>query len=73
MPVASQANRWAALAILRRESRDWNAPGTHPDAAEKQDPFLTLIGCILSLRTNGQDDGKSLRRGCSRKRERRLK
>src|ERR1700690_3320299 len=41
-----------ALAILRRESRGWNAPVLTLMAAEKHDPFLTLIGCILSLRTN---------------------
>jgi endonuclease III len=40
------------LAILRRESRGWNAPVLTLMAAEKHDPFLTLIGCILSLRTN---------------------
>ena len=39
------------LAILRRESRGWNAPVLTLMAAEKHDPFLTLIGCILSLRT----------------------
>src|SRR5271163_673748 len=40
------------LAILRRESRGWDAPVLTLMAAEKRDPFLTLIGCILSLRTN---------------------
>jgi len=40
------------LAILRRESRGWDAPVLTLMAAEKHDPFLTLIGCILSLRTN---------------------
>jgi endonuclease-3 len=41
-----------ALTILRREARAWNAPVLTLMAAEKHDPFLTLIGCILSLRTN---------------------
>lgn len=40
------------LAILRRASRGWDAPVLTLMAAEKHDPFLTLIGCILSLRTN---------------------
>jgi endonuclease III len=40
------------ITILRRESRGWNAPVLTLMAAEKHDPFLTLIGCILSLRTN---------------------
>ena len=41
-----------ALTVLRRESRGWDAPVLTLMAAEKHDPFLTLIGCILSLRTN---------------------
>jgi endonuclease-3 len=41
-----------ALTILRRAARGWNAPVLTLMAAEKHDPFLTLIGCILSLRTN---------------------
>jgi endonuclease III len=40
------------LPILRRESHGWNAPVLTLMAAGKHDPFLTLIGCILSLRTN---------------------
>ena len=40
------------LTILRREARGWDAPVLTLMAAEKHDPFLTLIGCILSLRTN---------------------
>lgn len=42
------------LTILRRVSRSWNAPVLTLMAAEKRDPFLTLIGCILSLRTKDQ-------------------
>ncbi len=41
-----------ALTVLRRAARGWNAPVLTLMAAEKHDPFLTLIGCILSLRTN---------------------
>jgi endonuclease-3 len=43
-----------ALAILRREARRWNAPILTLVAAERDDPFLTLIGCILSLRTRDE-------------------
>jgi endonuclease III len=41
-----------ALTVLRREALGWDAPVLTLMAAEKHDPFLTLIGCILSLRTN---------------------
>jgi endonuclease III len=44
----------AALKILRRESGQWNAPILNLIAAEQDDPFKTLIGCILSLRTKDQ-------------------
>ena len=40
------------LTVLRHEARGWDAPVLTLMAAEKHDPFLTLIGCILSLRTN---------------------
>ena len=43
-----------ALAILRRESARWKAPILTLVAAERDDPFLTLIGCILSLRTRDE-------------------
>ena len=42
------------LAIIRREAPAWNAPVLTLMAAEKRDPFLTLIGCILSLRTKDE-------------------
>ncbi len=42
------------LAILRRASARWNAPILTLVAAERDDPFLTLIGCILSLRTRDE-------------------
>ena len=44
----------AALKVLRRESADWNAPILNLIAAQEDDPFKTLIGCILSLRTKDQ-------------------
>lgn len=44
----------AALKVLRREAADWNAPVLTLMAAEEDDPFKTLIGCILSLRTKDQ-------------------
>jgi endonuclease-3 len=43
-----------ALRILRRVAPGWNAPVMTLVAAESRDPFLTLVGCILSLRTRDQ-------------------
>ncbi len=43
-----------ALRILRREAPRWNAPVMTLVAAESRDPFMTLVGCILSLRTRDQ-------------------
>jgi endonuclease-3 len=42
------------LRILRKAAPGWNAPVLTLMAAEKHDPFLTLIGCILSLRTKDE-------------------
>src|SRR5690349_19619968 len=42
------------LRILRKAAPGWNAPVLKLMAAERRDPFLTLIGCILSLRTRDQ-------------------
>jgi endonuclease-3 len=42
------------LSILRKAAPGWNAPVLTLMAAEKRDPFLTLIGCILSLRTKDE-------------------
>jgi endonuclease III len=42
------------LRILNRESAKWNAPIVALAAQQNQSPFLTLIGCILSLRTKDQ-------------------
>ena len=44
----------AALKVLRREAANWNAPILTLIAAQEDDPFKTLIGCILSLRTKDQ-------------------
>jgi endonuclease-3 len=42
------------LRVLRKAASGWNAPVLTLMAAEKHDPFLTLIGCILSLRTKDE-------------------
>ena len=42
------------LKLLRREAPGWNAPVMALEAAEHGDPFRTLIGCILSLRTRDE-------------------
>ena len=42
------------LRVLSRESSKWNAPIVALAAQQNQDPFLTLIGCILSLRTKDE-------------------
>jgi endonuclease-3 len=42
------------LHILSRESSKWNAPIVALAAQQNQDPFLALIGCILSLRTKDE-------------------
>jgi endonuclease-3 len=52
-PVALTAKSIGrVLTVLRHEASGWDAPVLTLMAAEKHDPFLTLIGCILSLRTN---------------------
>ena len=42
------------LRVLRKAAPAWNAPVMTLMAAEKRDPFFTLIGCILSLRTKDE-------------------
>jgi endonuclease III len=42
------------LRILAKESPNWNAPIIALAAQQNQSPFLTLIGCILSLRTKDE-------------------
>jgi endonuclease III len=50
----TKTNIGRILTILRHEAPQWNAPVLTLMAAEKRDPFLTLIGCILSLRTKDE-------------------
>jgi len=50
-PFILRATIGSILRALRREAGAWNAPILTLMAAERGDPFLTLIGCILSLRT----------------------
>jgi endonuclease III len=42
------------LRVLAGESAKWNAPIVALAAQQNQDPFLTLVGCILSLRTKDE-------------------
>jgi endonuclease-3 len=51
-----------ALSALRRESPKWNAPVLTLMATQDRDPFKTLIGCILSLRTKDQTTAVAARR-----------
>jgi len=50
------------LGALRRESPKWNAPVLTLMATQERDPFKTLIGCILSLRTKDQTTAAASRR-----------
>ncbi|HKV53350.1 MAG TPA: endonuclease III [Candidatus Binataceae bacterium] len=50
----SSATVGRILRVLRRAAPGWNAPVLTLMAAEHRDPFLTLIGCILSLRTKDE-------------------
>jgi endonuclease III len=54
VPVFNARAAGAALKVLRREAPQWNAPILNLISAEEDDPFKTLIGCILSLRTKDQ-------------------
>jgi endonuclease-3 len=42
------------LRVLAKQAPKWNAPIVALAAQQNQSPFLTLIGCILSLRTKDQ-------------------
>jgi len=53
-PPVTGATIGRVLSILRKAAPAWNAPVLTLMAAEKHDPFLTLIGCILSLRTKDE-------------------
>src|ERR1700730_5987856 len=50
------------LRILRRASERWDAPIISLMAQQKEDPFLTLNGCILSLRTKDEVPGLACER-----------
>jgi endonuclease III len=52
----------AILRVLRRESPKWNAPVIALEAVEHRDPFRTLIGCILSLRTRDETTAEATKR-----------
>jgi endonuclease III len=53
-PPITPSSIGRVLRILRKASAGWNAPVMTLMAAERRDPFLTLIGCLLSLRTRDQ-------------------
>ncbi len=42
------------LGILKRELPKWGAPITKLAVTEGKDPFRTLVGCLLSLRTRDE-------------------
>ncbi len=50
------------LGILRRESKKWNAPVVTLIGEQSRDPFKTLTGCILSLRTKDEVTAVAARR-----------
>jgi endonuclease-3 len=47
------------LKLLRRAAPGWNAPVMALEAAKHGDPFRTLIGCVLSLRTRDETTAKA--------------
>jgi endonuclease-3 len=53
-PSITRRSIGRVLRILRMAAPGWNAPVLTLMAAERRVPFLTLIGCILSLRTKDQ-------------------
>src|SRR5438046_652734 len=61
-PPITTASVGAMLRILRRAAPSWNAPVMTLIAAEERDPFKTLIGCVLSLRTKDETTGPAARR-----------
>ncbi|HUY19909.1 MAG TPA: endonuclease III [Candidatus Binataceae bacterium] len=65
-PRLNAATVGRTLAILRHESARWNAPILTLMAAQRDDPFLTLIGCILSLRTRDETTAVAAERLFSR-------
>jgi len=53
-PLVTSRTIGRLLDVLRTASSGWNAPILTLMAAQRDDPFLTLIGCILSLRTKDE-------------------
>jgi endonuclease III len=53
-PVFTPATIGGVMKILCREAPKWNAPIVSFIAVQSRDPFKTLIGCILSLRTKDE-------------------
>lgn len=53
-PALTPATIGPMLRILRRAAPKWNAPVVSFIAVQSRDPFKTLIGCILSLRTKDE-------------------
>lgn len=51
-----------ALSIMRREAPKWHAPIVSFIAVQTRDPFRTLIGCVLSLRTKDETTAAASRR-----------
>ena len=56
------------LAILRREAPSWKAPVLNLIAVQERDPFLVLVGCILSLRTKDETTAQAAARLFARSR-----
>jgi len=50
------------VAILRREAPNWKAPVLNLIAVQEREPFLVLIGCILSLRTKDETTAQAAAR-----------
>jgi endonuclease III len=50
------------LGILRRQAPKWGAPIVTLISVQTRDPFRTLIGCILSLRTKDETTAAASRR-----------
>ncbi len=53
-PPLTPATIGSVMKVLRREAPKWNAPIVSFIAVQSRDPFKTLIGCILSLRTKDE-------------------
>lgn len=53
-PAFTPATIGGVMKILRTEAPKWNAPIVSFIAVQSRDPFKTLIGCVLSLRTKDE-------------------